>query len=189
MLLLSGGTAPVQTLPAVHLSCRRRLLLSSLASFVYLPLAARADESTEQSNAGAERWSVAGTATLRDNGALELPSTSALYLTARPKGGLGPVAAKRIPLSGRVQFPLAWELSESDKLPDAPPFASWSTLQLLVSARLDTDGVAATRDPDDLVGRGEAELASRGEGGAWRPVEVRMQGRGLAGRLVTQRDR
>ena len=163
--------------------------MSTLTCLYLPPLAAHADETAEQSVAAStavDRWSISGNATLRDGGAVELPLTAALYLTARPKGGLGPVAAKRVPLSGRVPFPLAWELSEADTLPDAPPFASWCSLQLLVSARLDTDGVAATRNPEDLVGRGEAELERRG---VWRrPVVLPLQGRGLAGRLVTQRE-
>ena len=182
MLVRGTPTPTVLALPA----CKRRSLLVSSLALCLPPLPALAEEAARTE----ERWRVSGRATLQGAGEtseLDVPEASALYLTLRPKGGnLGPVAAKRIPLSGRVQFPVAWELSDADALPDAPSFDSWSSLQLMVSARLDTDGVAATRDPDDLVGRSVAEPVERG---AWRSVTLPLQGRGLAGRLVTQRDR
>lgn len=66
----------------------------------------------------------------------------------------------------------------------------WSGEDLIVSARWDTDGAAATRDPSDLVGRGMAVSSKRGgaargggEGGGG--VNVTLQGRGFTGKLVT----
>jgi hypothetical protein len=55
----------------------------------------------------------------------------------------------------------------------------WNHDTLIVSARLDSDGIAATRSPDDLVGRG-----------VWNPTKdkvatVALQGRGPAGKFVT----
>jgi len=77
------------------------------------------------------------------------------------------------------------ELGSADGLPDAPPLAEWWLQPLLVSARLDSDGVAATRDPEDLVGRVVAQAGRGGYGTA----ELPLQGRGLGGRLVTQRSK
>lgn len=94
------------------------------------------------------------------------------------------MAAKRLPLNGRALFPLPFTFAEEDALPDAPPYEAWSSLSLVVSGRLDSDGVAATRDTEDLVGRG---LATKLAGDGWQSAIVMLQGRGLAGRLLTQR--
>ena len=115
-----------------------------------------------------------------------VPSAAALYDTLRPAGSrAGPVAARRIPLNGRLLLPMRLELGSADGLPDAPPLAEWWLQPLLVSARLDSDGVAATRDPEDLVGRVVAQAGRGGYGTA----ELPLQGRGLGGRLVTQRSK
>lgn len=68
----------------------------------------------------------------------------------------------------------------------------------VVSARLDSDGVAATRDPEDLVGRAlmkktklskavPATAASPGDQASTEvpQVTVPLQGRGFGGKLVT----
>jgi hypothetical protein len=64
----------------------------------------------------------------------------------------------------------------------------------VISARLDSDGVAATRDSEDLVGRAvlkqpppaTATPNAAGEGAApWPQVTVPLQGRGFGGKLVT----
>lgn len=57
----------------------------------------------------------------------------------------------------------------------------WSGEDLIVSARLDSDGVAATRDPTDLVGRG-VYSGSKANASV---VSVELQGRGLFGKSVT----
>ena len=59
----------------------------------------------------------------------------------------------------------------------------WKGQGLIVSARWDTDGVAATRDPTDLVGRA-VWLPAKGEGGD-NQVNVELQGRGAAGKFFT----
>ncbi|KAL7551837.1 hypothetical protein ACHAWF_015027 [Thalassiosira exigua] len=56
----------------------------------------------------------------------------------------------------------------------------WEGDDLIVSARFDSDGVAATRDPTDLVGRG---IYSATAGGSSVPIE--LVGRGLFGKSVT----
>jgi hypothetical protein len=65
----------------------------------------------------------------------------------------------------------------------APPPASlqnvwWNKENLVVSARFDTDGVAATRSPEDLVGRGFWKNGDTS-------VEVLLTGRGAFGKFAT----
>lgn len=60
----------------------------------------------------------------------------------------------------------------------------WAKDDLIVSARLDSDGVAATRDPEDLVGRG---LYRKENGGVSDVVQVELQGRGIGGKFVTKK--
>jgi hypothetical protein len=121
-------------------------------------------------------------ATLRD----AFP-TAALYVTLRPVGRSPPIAARRVPLAdlSAPLFPLSLTLTPADALPDAPPLEAWQNApQLLVSARLDVDGVAATRNPEDLIGRAAAQRAA---GGGWEGAPVLLVGRGLAGRFATKR--
>ena len=54
---------------------------------------------------------------------------------------------------------------------------------LIVSARLDTDGVASTRDPEDLVGRGISSHSSE----RTNVVSIELRGRGMFGKSVTAR--
>jgi hypothetical protein len=58
----------------------------------------------------------------------------------------------------------------------------------VVSARLDMDGSANTRDPEDLVGRGTAyrDEVMRGRTSA-ASVVVQLTGRGAGGMLVTRK--
>lgn len=60
----------------------------------------------------------------------------------------------------------------------------WSRDDLIVSARLDSDGVAATRDPNDLVGRSTLKRKRSGAD-ADEVVVVELQGRGVGGKFVT----
>ena len=48
-----------------------------------------------------------------------------------------------------------------------------------------SDGTAATRDPDDLVGRGLLEKTGKTDASLWRKAEVVLEGRGLTGRILT----
>lgn len=129
-------------------------------------------------------------------------STSALYITARPNkadnvpkaildgsnGKPPPVLAARF---SNPTFPFDFELSELDLtvegVAQVKSAASqsvsdtywWENQDLIISGRWDTDGIAATRDPTDLVGRSQF-YASRGE-----KVELQIGGRGVTGKLVT----
>ena len=132
---------------------------------------------------------------------------AALYLTARtnraddvPKAILSgtrgkppPIAAKR--LAPPLSFPLAFELDDlSDLTPEgaAEPARWWERDELVLSARLDADGVAATRDPTDLVGRAicASPASSRPpptKPGAPPRCALELGGRGVGGRLITTR--
>lgn len=128
-------------------------------------------------------------------------STSALYLTCRPdkpdnvpsailngsRGKSPPVLAARI---ANPTFPLDFELSSPRDLTvegaggeTSLEFSKfwWNRDDLIVSARWDSDGVAATRNPDDLVGRG---FFKQGEENI---VEVELSGRGAFGKFATKK--
>lgn len=121
----------------------------------------------------------------------EAPSQGALYVTARLASGGAmtkqpPVAAARF--SCPLQFPFAFELKAPADLTAEYTGAGAAVLasqDLIISARLDTDGIAATRDPDDLIGRGG--LVKQGSVSGWAPVAIELQGRGLTGRVLTSK--
>ncbi|KAL3795629.1 hypothetical protein HJC23_002036 [Cyclotella cryptica] len=122
-----------------------------------------------------------------------------------------PVLSARIPVSmrhdashdsvlgrDRMTFPFQFQLTESDITAEgllkgtndekyAPNPYWWSDNNLIVSARLDSDGVAATRDPDDLVGRSVAFVPDRGTRalGYDAQVQITLQGRGIGGKFIT----
>ncbi len=141
-------------------------------------------------------------------------STSALYITARPNavvdvpraildgsnGKAPPVLAARFP--NVIQFPYEFELSLNDltvegssKLADADNDSTssasasssywWEGKDLVVSARWDTDGIAATRNPTDLVGRGMYTVGKNENIDSNNIVSVQLQGRGFTGKLIT----
>ena len=131
-----------------------------------------------------------GTATLRQDAVLpEDLTSSALYITARPArpdnvpraildGSTGkspPVLIAR--LADVKEFPVQFSLTQKDVAVEGD---WWFQDDLVVSARLDSDGVAATRDPNDLVGRG---FYKRGE----ESVSVELQGRGIGGKFITRK--
>ena len=138
-------------------------------------------------------------------------SAAALYVTARParpdnvpraildgsRGKPPPVLAARF---AAPVFPFAFALTARDLTPEGAASAVagaaarpdgegdgngdaawWGGEDLIVSARLDADGVAATRDPADLVGRG-LYSATAGPGST---VAIELGGRGAFGKAVT----
>jgi hypothetical protein len=136
------------------------------------------------------------------NGVIRLPAdvaapssdASALYVTVRvvPSNNVGmyvsagkvpPLAAARF---AAPQFPYRFELTTSDLTPEfgGVPSEQWAAQDLVVTCRLDTDGIAATRAPEDLVGRGQLAKRSRALP-PWEPLEIELQGRGLTGRVLT----
>jgi len=71
--------------------------------------------------------------------------------------------------------------------------SSTLSVPLVISARLDSDGVAATRDADDLVGKttctyrtSESKDTSTADGGCENTAIV-LTGRGFGGKLITSR--
>ena len=133
-------------------------------------------------------------------GAAAAVADAALYVTVRPiqepnapaagpPGATGkfapPLAAARF--AGPLTFPYEFELSTKDLTEE---FASvdpalYMARDLTVSARFDTDGVASTRGPDDLVGRTTLRKDGSAAAASWPAVVVELQGRGLTGRLFT----
>jgi len=155
-----------------------------------------------------------GTVTLSPRVFLPEESPSgALYITARPntpdnvpraildgsRGKPPPVLAARMVVSDNRSFPFAFRLTTSDLTIEGKGSSSssegdkedywWAGEDLIVSARWDTDGIAATRDPSDLVGRGMAKAKDVAVSGAsdvdGDGVVVPLQGRGFTGKLVT----
>jgi hypothetical protein len=119
---------------------------------------------------------------------------TALYVTVKQDLGIWksgvlnvkspPVLTKRIsPISN---FPIEFSLDEEeDSTPEGIATAKdWKSGNnpLLISVRLDSDGVAATRSPEDLVGQGSVSLVNSN----WERAEISLQGRGVAGKFITE---
>ena len=95
---------------------------------------------------------------------------AALYVTARPADGqtgvfaqagkVPPLAAARYPTP--LTFPFEFSLSAADLTPEfaAVDASAYAGADLLVTARFDTDGVAATRGPDECAPRDRNTLLS-----------------------------
>ncbi|CAM9903642.1 unnamed protein product, partial [Heterosigma akashiwo] len=82
--------------------------------------------------------------------------SAALFVTARPKAD-GVFSAKSVAIATakfeHPQFPFEFKLEEDSLTPEGlSTIDSWRNKDLTVSCRLDADGVAFTRDPEDLVG-------------------------------------
>jgi len=122
-------------------------------------------------------------------------SDRALYVTVKPDIGVinaqilnikvPPIMTKRIPAS-LLSFPYTYTIDEvKDATEEAAASKSrWEKgdVPLIVSVRYDNDGVAATRSPEDLVGKGESSFIS---GDEWSKADVQLSDRGIGGKLVT----
>ena len=137
-------------------------------------------------------------------------SVPALYITCRPdrpdnvprailegsRGRAPPVLTARYEMP---TFPFSFQLTSGDFTLEGEPAAPagsttdlaaeagpgvadpwWIGDDLVVSARLDMDGIAATRSPEDLVGRA---LYRRSRGGE--SVQIALSGRGAFGKFAT----
>jgi hypothetical protein len=80
-----------------------------------------------------------------------------LFLIARREGAGPPVAVERI---AAPRFPLEFSLGPEDRMIQALPFAG----ELALSARVDADGNALSREPGDLEGRAKAPVAPGANG-------------------------
>lgn len=106
---------------------------------------------------------VSGVASLAEGTTTSFGDAAALYLTIKKgaapqqviglmKGAPDPaLGAVRVPVKD-LSFPYTFKITRKDLFPDASLPEDVANLALTVSARLDGDGVAATRGADDLVG-------------------------------------
>ncbi|MEM7412239.1 MAG: hypothetical protein AAF430_18570 [Myxococcota bacterium] len=102
-------------------------------------------------DAGASRGSdgppIEGSVVLAPEVADDANPRAILFIIARRGGGGPPLAVKRIP---RPSFPVSFQLGPEDKMIQQMPFVGPITL----TARLDADGNATSREPGDLMGSG-----------------------------------
>ena len=126
---------------------------------------------------------------------------AALYITCRPnrpdnvpqailqgtRGKAPPVLAARF--EHPTSFPFDFVLTSNDVTLEGNCEANgvywWSQNDLIVSARLDSDGVAATRSPEDLVGRGMYTCNT--SNGRNENVSIQLEGRGAFGKFATRK--
>ena len=111
------------------------------------PLAAEAAEAS-----GADGPPIRGTVSLADELAGRVPPGAVLFLIARRGGAGPPLAAQRI---SSPRFPLEFSLGPEDRMIQTLPFAG----EVQITARLDADGNATSRQPGDLEGRTPAAVS------------------------------
>mmetsp|Transcript_8622 Transcript_8622/g.12873 ORF Transcript_8622/g.12873 Transcript_8622/m.12873 type:complete len:224 (+) Transcript_8622:2-673(+) len=125
---------------------------------------------------------------------------SAIYATVRQDLGVwtsavrnikaAPVLSKRIQIDSTVKsdnlFPYKVQIDATkDLTPEGIALSKeWQSgrTPLTISVRLDRDGIASTRDPQDLVGRGSV---SRNSDGSWSEFDIELAGRGIVGKVLT----
>jgi len=108
------------------------------------PLAAEAS--------GADGPPIRGTVSVADELARRLPPGAVLFLIARRGGAGPPLAVLRIP---SPRFPLEFSLGPEDRMIQTLPFAG----EVQITARLDADGNAMSRQPGDLEGRAPSAVS------------------------------
>lgn len=95
---------------------------------------------------------IRGSVSVADGLAGNLPPGAVLFLIARRDGAGPPLAAQRI---ASPRFPLEFSLGPEDRMIETLPFAG----ELTISARLDADGNAMSRQPGDLEGRAPSAVS------------------------------
>jgi cytochrome c-type biogenesis protein CcmH len=100
---------------------------------------------------GTEGAPVRGTLELAPELEGRVPSGAILFLIARSAGAGPPLAVKRIP---EPRFPLEFEIGPNDRMIQQLPFSG----PLRISARVDGDGNATTREPGDLLGESPGDV-------------------------------
>eukprot|EP00588_Corethron_pennatum_P008666 CAMPEP_0194271638 /NCGR_PEP_ID=MMETSP0169-20130528/5377_1 /TAXON_ID=218684 /ORGANISM="Corethron pennatum, Strain L29A3" /LENGTH=190 /DNA_ID=CAMNT_0039014035 /DNA_START=30 /DNA_END=602 /DNA_ORIENTATION=- len=170
---------------------RRAILSSAAAPFL---IAVSPDRSYGQDLPGLV---AKGVVTVRKGDEAPGEPSAALYITCRPdtiddvpraildgsRGKPPPVASARF--AAPLDFPFRFEIDTSNLTPEGAADSEggerwWKDKNMVVSARFDSDGVAATRDPGDLVGRSIYK-----SGGSEASVE--LQGRGIGGKFATKK--
>jgi cytochrome c-type biogenesis protein CcmH len=106
---------------------------------------------------------ITGTVSLADG--LAVPGGAVLFIIARRGDAGPPLAVKRI---AAPRFPLDFTLGPEDRMIQALPFAG----PLAISARLDADGNATTREPGDLQGSAPGSVEPGASGIAVRIDEM-----------------
>ncbi len=92
-----------------------------------------------------EGGAIRGTITLAPELEDRVPAGAILFLIARRGEGGPPLAVRRVV---EPRFPLEFSIGPEDRMIEQMPFVG----PLLLSARIDTDGNAMTRQPGDLQG-------------------------------------
>jgi cytochrome c-type biogenesis protein CcmH len=89
--------------------------------------------------------------------AARVPRGAVLFLIARASDAGPPVAVKRIP---DPAFPLSFEIGPDDRMMEGVPFVG----PFQLTARVDADGNAASRNPGDLQGESRERVAPGARG-------------------------
>ncbi len=114
---------------------------------------------------------VRGTIALADAVRGDLKAGAVLFIIVRRDEGDAKrgmlIAAKKVPVTGPDQFPMAYEVTPSDVMMQGTSLAG----PVRVEARVDFDGDAISKNPGDLIGDGGATTA----GGA--PVDFAINSR------------
>lgn len=178
----------VATVSALSIDRRRFLVQSSVGpAFPFLVAPSPRALADDAAIATAFKLKVTITLPSNVNRSELLGPDTALYVTARPADTSNVPAevlvAGRVPPVLTARFPNDADLSslvltQSDVTPEGIVWEAWKKGRLIVSARLDTDGVASTRSPTDLVGRTISTTGSS-------TVTIPLQGRGLTGKILT----
>ena len=88
----------------------------------------------------------------------DVKAGAVLFLVARrDTGGKGKgmlLAAKKLPVTGSAMFPLAYTLSQSDVMMQGTKLDGAVT----VSARIDGDGDALSKNPGDITGQSKGPV-------------------------------
>lgn len=123
-------------------------------------------------------------------------ATSAIYLTAKQDVGIWQAQVRNMKpppvLTSRTAAPFTFPLEiilngQINLTPEGLGIQKeWQSgkVPLVVSARLDVDGVAATRNAEDLIGK--AIVSKDKASGLWKGCSIELEDRGIGGRIVTK---
>ncbi len=109
------------------------------------PLAAEAGAALPSGAGASSGAPISGTVRVADGLSDSVPIGAVLFIIARRSAPGPPLAVKRI---SAPRFPLEFSLGPDDRMIQAIPFEG----PLQVTARVDADGNATSRDPGDLHG-------------------------------------
>jgi cytochrome c-type biogenesis protein CcmH len=107
--------------------------------------------------AGGAGAPIRGRIVVSDALAARVPRGGVLFLIARASDAGPPTAVKRVP---GPAFPFEFEIGPGDRMMEGVPFTGPFTL----TARIDADGNAATKNPGDLQGQSRERVAPGASG-------------------------